>query len=165
MITEIGVKSVVDIGCGRGISTRWFLEHKAKVLCVEGSHDAVAQSFLPSETIVEHDYSRGPWWPQDTYDAAWSVEFLEHVSRQYMHNYVQTLRKAAVILATSSRWGGWHHVDIQGDEWWIRKFTSYGSCMTRSSPISSSGGRSRTRTETTGSPPATSRSRSALSCR
>ena len=103
MITEIGVKSIMDIGCGRGTSSRWFLEHQAKVLCVEGSHDAVTKSFLPSEVIVEHDYSRGPWWPQDTYDAAWSVEFLEHVSRQYMHNYIQTFRKAAVIFVTSSR--------------------------------------------------------------
>jgi SAM-dependent methyltransferase len=126
MITELGVKSVMDVGCGRGISTRWFLEHQAKVLCVEGSHDAVTQSFLPPEVIVEHDYSRGPWWPRDTYDAAWSVEFLEHVSRQYLYNYVQTLRKAAVIFVTSSRWSGWHHVEIHNDEWWIRKFTSFG---------------------------------------
>jgi SAM-dependent methyltransferase len=126
MITEIGVKSIMDVGCGRGTSSRWFLEHKARVLCVEGSHDAVTKSFLPPDAIVEHDYSRGPWWPQDTYDAAWSVEFLEHVSRQYMHNYIQTLRKAAVLFVTSSRWGGWHHVEVHGDEWWIRKFTSYG---------------------------------------
>jgi SAM-dependent methyltransferase len=126
MITELGVKSFMDIGCGRGTSSRWFLEHKAKVLCVEGSHDAVTKSFLPSEVIVEHDYSRGAWWPKDTYDAAWSVEFLEHVSRQYMHNYIQTLRKAAVIFVTSSRWGGWHHVEVHSDEWWIRKFTGYG---------------------------------------
>jgi SAM-dependent methyltransferase len=126
MMSELGIRSMMDVGCGRGVSTRWFLEHSAKVLCVEGSHDAVTKSFLPSELIVEHDYSRGPWWPRGTYDAAWSVEFLEHVSRQYMPNYIQTLRKAAVIFVSSSRWGGWHHVEIHNDEWWIRKFASYG---------------------------------------
>jgi hypothetical protein len=126
MVTVLGVKSMMDVGCGRGTSTRWFLEHGVKVLCVEGSHDALTQTFLPNDVIVEHDYSRGPWWPKDTYDAAWSVEFLEHVSRQYQFNYIQTLRKAALIFVSSSRWGGWHHVEIHNDEWWIRKFTSYG---------------------------------------
>jgi Methyltransferase domain len=126
MITELGVHSMMDVGCGRGTSTRWFLEHNVKVLCVEGSHDAVSQSFLPEEVIVEHDYSRGPWWPRDTYDAVWSVEFLEHVNRQYQYNYIQTFRKAALIFVTSSRWGGWHHVEVQSDEWWIRMFTSHG---------------------------------------
>jgi SAM-dependent methyltransferase len=126
MVTQLGVKSVMDVGCGRGTSTRWFLEHGVKVLCVEGSHDAATKSFLPGDAIVEHDYSRGPWWPRETYDAVWSVEFLEHVSRQFQYNYVQTFRKAALLFATSSRWGGWHHVEVHGDEWWIRKFTSYG---------------------------------------
>ena len=48
---------------------------------MEGSHDGVMKSLLPPELIVEHDFSRGPWWPEETYDAAWSVEFLEHVAR------------------------------------------------------------------------------------
>jgi len=126
MIKEYGVRSFLDVGCGRGISTRFFYEHGADVLCVEGSHDAVKKTFLPFDRIVEHDYSRGPWWPEKTYDMAWSVEFLEHVSRQYHFNYISTFRKAALIFVTSSRWGGWHHVEVHPDDWWIRKFESYG---------------------------------------
>jgi hypothetical protein len=126
MMTKLGVKSLLDVGCGRGTSSRWFLEHKVKVLCVEGSKDAVSKSFLPTDLIVEHDYSRGPWWPRDTYDAVWNVEFLEHVSRQYQYNYIQTFRKAALIFVTSSRFEGWHHVEVHEDDWWIRKFTSFG---------------------------------------
>lgn len=61
MIGILGVKSVLDIGCGRGISTSYFLSKGVKVLCVEGSHDAVLHSFLPQALIVEHDYTRGPW--------------------------------------------------------------------------------------------------------
>ena len=126
MLLTFGVHSFLDVGCGRGTSSRWFMEHGADVLCVEGSHDAIQKSFLPPERIVEHDFSRGPWWPQETYDAAWSVEFLEHVSRQFHYNYVSTLRKAALIFVTSSRWGGWHHVEVHPDSWWIRKFELYG---------------------------------------
>lgn len=126
MIQDYGVHSLLDVGCGRGISTRWFLEHGVDVLCVEGSHDAVENSFLPLDRIVEHDYSRGPWWPGKTYDAVWSVEFLEHVSRQYHFNYISTFRKAALLFVTSSQWGGWHHVEIHPNDWWILKYESYG---------------------------------------
>ena len=73
MMTTYGVKSLLDVGCGRGLSTSWFQLHGADVLCVEGSHDAVERSVLPRESVVEHDFSRGPWWPEKTYDAAWAV--------------------------------------------------------------------------------------------
>ena len=73
MMTTYGVKSLLDVGCGRGLSTSWFQLHGADVLCVEGSHDAVERSVLPTESVVEHDFSRGPWWPERTYDAAWAV--------------------------------------------------------------------------------------------
>ena len=72
MVEWLGVKSIVDVGCGRGISTSWFALHGLhSVTCVEGSHDAVTKSLLPglmkkiSKTtkleLVEHDFSRGPW--------------------------------------------------------------------------------------------------------
>jgi SAM-dependent methyltransferase len=128
MIQEFGVKSVLDVGCGRGTSTTWFLTHGVDVLCAEGSHDAYEKTFLPDPAtqMVEHDFSRGPWWPEKTYDAAWAVEFLEHVNLQYHYNYITAFRKAALIFVSTSRWGGWHHVEVHNDEWWIRKYELYG---------------------------------------
>mmetsp|Transcript_9677 Transcript_9677/g.10750 ORF Transcript_9677/g.10750 Transcript_9677/m.10750 type:complete len:213 (+) Transcript_9677:50-688(+) len=83
MIEMLGVRSLLDVGCGRGISTSWFIMHGLAdtTLCVEGSHDAYEKSILPSPQtqMVEHDFSRGPWWPSRTFDAVWCVEFLEHV--------------------------------------------------------------------------------------
>lgn len=38
MMGPLGVKSVLDLGCGRGISASYFYEKGAKVLCVEGKH-------------------------------------------------------------------------------------------------------------------------------
>lgn len=29
-------------------------------------------------------------------------------------------------MVTSSRWGGWHHVEVHPDEWWIQKYEMYG---------------------------------------
>ena len=37
LLKAVNVRSVVDVGCGRGISTRWFMDHGADVLCVEGT--------------------------------------------------------------------------------------------------------------------------------
>ena len=71
MMGPLAVKSMLDIGCGKGVSTEYFHRHGAQVLCVEGSHDAITQSLLPAENVVEHDFSRGPWWPENTYDIAW----------------------------------------------------------------------------------------------
>lgn len=90
MVTKYGVKSVLDVGCGRGVSSLWFHLHGVDVLCVEGSHDAVERTMLPDPTnqVVEHDFSRGPWWPENTYSACWAVEFLEHVS--YVHLFSDT---------------------------------------------------------------------------
>jgi len=121
------VQSVLDVGCGKGTSTSWFATHGLRTECVEGSHDAIQQSMVPDKSILtEHDFSRGPWWPAKTFDMVWSVEFLEHVNLQFHYNYISTFRKAAILMVTSSNWGGWHHVEVHDTTWWIRKYESYG---------------------------------------
>ncbi|RYG94906.1 class I SAM-dependent methyltransferase, partial [archaeon] len=47
MISELSVKSIVDVGCGKGFSSRFFYERGLRVTCVEGSADAVKQSLVP----------------------------------------------------------------------------------------------------------------------
>lgn len=85
MVQRMNIHSVLDVGCGRGISTTWFHFHGLQVLCVEGSHDARERTLLPDPDtqMVEHDFARGPWWPGRTFDAVWCVEFLEHVSSRF----------------------------------------------------------------------------------
>jgi SAM-dependent methyltransferase len=116
MIGILGVKSFLDIGCGRGYSTRYFYERGVRVLCIEGSSAAIQRSHLPvkehPELVVEHDYALGAYWPEQTFDACWSVEFLEHVSRQYFKNYINSFRQCALIFVTASRNGGYHHVSL-----------------------------------------------------
>ena len=56
-IDEVNITSVIDIGCGLGYSTKWFTKYARiqKVLCVEGSTDAIQKSLVPHVTI-QHDY-------------------------------------------------------------------------------------------------------------
>jgi SAM-dependent methyltransferase len=130
LVTDFNLKSVLDLGCGRGFSTSWFWTHGLRTRCVDGSADAFYQSAIPlerkEELLVAHDYTLGPWWPEETYDAVWSVEFMENVGIHHMKNYLPTLRKAALVFMTSARWGGWHHVEVHDDKWWIRKMESFG---------------------------------------
>lgn len=131
MITHLGIKSLLDVGCGKGVSTSWFVLHGLEfVQCVEGSHDAVSQSIVPKaegyERVVEHDFSLGPWWPDRTVDAVWCVEFTEHVGRNFQPNYLTAFRSAALIFVTHSNWGGWHHVEVHDDEWWRIRWEAAG---------------------------------------
>jgi hypothetical protein len=50
MIEKYGVHSLLDVGCGRGIGTSWFLTHGVDILCAEDSHDVI-QSIRLSNTI------------------------------------------------------------------------------------------------------------------
>ena len=71
-----GVKSILDVGCGRGISTSWFYLQGVEAQCVEGSSDAKNRNILVKlasddglpvdEKFVQHDFSQGPWWPEST---------------------------------------------------------------------------------------------------
>jgi 2-polyprenyl-3-methyl-5-hydroxy-6-metoxy-1,4-benzoquinol methylase len=117
LVKRVNVRSVIDVGCGRGISTKWFLDHGVDVLCVEGSADTIKQLFLPRDRIVQHDFALGPWWPHKTFDLAWSVEVLEHVGRHHMRNYMATFHKAAIIFVTFAGQGGWHHVEVHREDW------------------------------------------------
>eukprot|EP01031_Cornospumella_fuschlensis_P041306 gene41306-50413_t len=126
MISELSVKSIVDVGCGKGFSSRYFYERGVRVTCVEGSSDAVKQSLLPPDVIVHHDFSLGPWWPAQTVDVAWSTEFVEHVGRQYMPNYMPIFKKAAIVMISTVGWGGWHHVEIHAPWWWIARMEANG---------------------------------------
>ena len=112
LLKVVNVRSFIDVGCGRGISTKWMLDHGADVLCVEGGSDAVKHSVLPKDKIVQHDFTRGAWWPEDTYDLAWGVEVLEHISRQYHPQLFPVFHKAALIFVTHSTWGGHHHTEV-----------------------------------------------------
>jgi len=59
MVNVLAVSSLIDVGCGVGVSTRWFLDHGVDATCVEGSPSGVNRSLVP-ENVIEHDYSLGP---------------------------------------------------------------------------------------------------------
>ena len=65
MVSTYNVKSVLDLGCGRGFATSWFDAHGVRTRGVDGSADALEHSAVPSDrraqVLVEHDFARGAW--------------------------------------------------------------------------------------------------------
>jgi len=122
------VTSVIDIGCGEGHSTKYFKEKGCKVLGVEGSKIAIKNSPV-KKLLIRHDYTEGPFYPDNEYDLAWSCEFVEHVEEKYLYNFLETFKASKYAFITHDLLGGetgYHHVNCQSKEYWIEKFSEIG---------------------------------------
>lgn len=120
------VNTFMDIGCGAGIVTKYFLDRGVDARCVEASNEAINHSFVPRDRIIQHDFTRGPWYPKETVDVMYTVEFLEHVDQQYLDNVVALMKSARYIVMSASKMGGWSHVNVHFKWWWIEIMESYG---------------------------------------
>jgi SAM-dependent methyltransferase len=107
------IEGVLDVGCGDGAALAAFRALGCVVLGIDG----VPQD---DEDIVEHDFTAGPWKDSDSYDLVWSCEFVEHVERRYIENFLPAFQQAPLVLMTHATPGqpGWHHVNCQDSTWW-----------------------------------------------
>ena len=128
-IHKYGVRSMLDVGCGEGHSTKFFRDHGCEIQGIEGCQRAIDQSVVPG-AVALHDFCHGPFRASRKYDLVWSCEFLEHVDRAYLPNILQTFDAAAkAIFVTHAFPGqevGHHHVNCQPSHYWIRHIESLG---------------------------------------
>mmetsp|Transcript_35152 Transcript_35152/g.48765 ORF Transcript_35152/g.48765 Transcript_35152/m.48765 type:complete len:412 (+) Transcript_35152:229-1464(+) len=122
------ISSFIDVGCGAGLVTKHFHDRGVDALCVEASNEAINVSFAPRDRIVQHDFTRGPWFPPGgrVVDVAYTVEFLEHVEEKYLDNVVSLLKSARYLFMSASEQGGWSHMTVHKRWWWIERMESYG---------------------------------------
>lgn len=127
VIDRFGIRSVIDVGCGEGYSTKFFAEHGLQVLGVEGGAEAISNSPV-KHLIVHHDYTKGPYKPPMSYDLAWCCEFVEHVDERYVENFLATFAAAKYCLVTHAFPGqeGYHHVNCQLPEYWVARMAGIG---------------------------------------
>lgn len=114
MVQEWGINSVLDVGCGEGHALRFF----EGLGCNVRGFDLVKQ---PTELIVQHDFSKGPYTPEEEYDLIWTCEFVEHVSAEHARNLISALRKGKRVVMTHAfpGQGGIGHVNCQPSTYWI----------------------------------------------
>ena len=127
-IGELGVRSMVDVGCGLGYVLEYFDRGGVEVLGVDGSPSAISTGVLP-DRVRQHDFTHGPWAPEKPYDLVWSTEFIEHVEQQYEPNFLKTFGAATkYLMITFAVPGqqGHHHVNLQYEDYWIDRMKELG---------------------------------------
>lgn len=123
---DMGVRSVLDVGCGDGIALDYFEQFGVDVLGIDG----IAQDDV---RILQHDYSIGPWPPsgwhhRSSFDLVWSCEFVEHVEEQHVPNFLETFRCGQLVAMTHATpgQGGHHHVNCRERSYWKRMLAAAG---------------------------------------
>lgn len=127
LISKYRVKSVIDVGCGAGWSTKYFHEKDLRVLGVEGLQNAIDASPVKS-LLICHDYESGPYVPQQKYDLCWSCEFVEHVEEKHAVNFIETFKNCKYVAMTFAEpgQGGHHHVNERPESYWVELLAQYG---------------------------------------
>lgn len=119
--------SVLDVGCGTGISMVYFRKKGAEVYGLEGSEMAISMSQV-KQYIQQADLHQ----PQITgrkFDLVWCFEVAEHIHPDYVDALVETLTSNGDTLFLSAAHpgqGGLGHFNEQPPEYWIEKLEARG---------------------------------------
>lgn len=123
-INILKIKSFLDIGCGPGGMVELANKKGLESLGIDG--DYTLNRFDATKFII-HDFTQGPLLLDKTFDLCWSCEFVEHVEKDYVDNFMKTFNYANQVLITFAppNTPGHHHVNCQTQEYWIDLFKNY----------------------------------------
>ena len=128
---KLGVRSVLDVGCGEGHCAAYFKELGCRVRGVDGSKQAKRDSVIPDHHVV-HDFVDGRYEPEDEFDLVWSCEFVEHVEEKYRDHFLTTFsasKRYLMMTYASPGQPGWHHVNCQPESYWVEALQGIGFTM------------------------------------
>jgi len=127
IIKQLDIKSVADIGCGLGYSTRYFAQKGLDSVGVEGGVNAINNSIFEG-IILHNDYTKSNAFTTQKFDLIWCCEFVEHVEEQYCDNFLNDFTHGKYIAMTYAEPGqaSYHHVNCQKQEYWIEKIEKLG---------------------------------------
>jgi len=126
------IRSVLDIGCGEGHSTRFFQQLGCRVVGLDGSPRAIRDTQVPG-CVRLHDFAACPFVPDRPFDLIWCCEFVEHVDEAHLTNVLRTFSSAGRMIAMTHAFPGQpghHHVNCRRNSYWIRHVEQAGfTCL------------------------------------
>ncbi len=115
--------SILDVGCGTGVSLDYFKTKKIDVLGIEGSKLAISKANNPN-LIIQHNLNK-PLALKQTFDVVWCFEVIEHIHPKYENNIIHILINHSdniVLSAAQPGQGGHGHFNEKPLKYWIDKF-------------------------------------------
>lgn len=120
-------RSILDVGCGTGISLDYFASRGIEVRGLEGSELAISKA-RHADRITLQDL-HAPAHLGEQFDLVWCFEVAEHIHPAYVSQFLETLTNHGDrILLSAARpgQGGLGHLNEQLPEYWIEKMAAGG---------------------------------------
>ncbi len=122
-------RSVVDVGCGRGVWLRIFTERGVPdVFGVDGDYIERDKLEIPRDRFLAADLT-APMNLGRRFDLSVSLEVAEHLPESAAGTYIETLvslAPAVLFSAAIPNQGGIHHVNEQWPRYWADHFHNHG---------------------------------------
>ncbi len=123
-------RSVLDVGCGTGISLDYFKSKGISVRGLEGSALAISKA-RNARLIQKHDLNK-PIDLGEKFDLVWCFEVAEHIHPRFASALIETLTTHGDrILLSAARpgQGGLGHLNEQPPEYWVALLQEVGFAL------------------------------------
>ena len=121
-------KKVLDLGCNVGWWLHWFMKSGVKdIMGIDG--DNMLQGLkIPKNNYIVADLTK-PLYLYKKFDLLICIEVAEHLDEKYADILIKNIvmhSNTVFWSAASPNQGGYHHVNEQPMEYWIKKFEKHG---------------------------------------
>jgi SAM-dependent methyltransferase len=126
---QLPVRSVLDLGCGRGVWLSIWQQHGAQdIQGVDGPYIDPERLHIPKAQFLARDLAQ-PLRLGREFDLVESLEVAEHIPEQASEQFVDSLTqhgKLILFSAATPGQGGENHINEQPPEYWQAKFAARG---------------------------------------
>ena len=100
LITELPTKSILDVGCGRGVwLAQWLRNGATDVLGVDGPYVNLNKLHIPSSSFLARNVSR-PFKLGRRFDLVQSLEVAEHLPSAAAETFIDNLVQHARLFCS-----------------------------------------------------------------